>query len=69
MTPRETEILSITRSETGDVEVWQDGRTTGPLTMGEVIQQALLMKTPEEWEEWAENLNSRRKTDTENNQP
>lgn len=56
-----TEILRITRSEDGDVEVWQDGKTTRALNIGEIIGQviALLgpltfrgyaMRTPADWE-------------------
>lgn len=54
--------IEIIRSPENDLQVWVDGKTTGPLCLGEMIEQvfALLhpvacrayrMATPEEWKQ------------------
>jgi hypothetical protein len=37
------EILSITRDENGALEVWQDGKTTGSLCFGEMLEQVVAL--------------------------
>lgn len=62
MTEHPHTILTITRSPDGEIEVWQDGKTTRGLCLGEMIEQVLalvtcgqplrrqyLMDTPEGW--------------------
>lgn len=55
--------IEITKDDkTGELEVWQDGKTTGPLVFGEMLEQVIrllsplpgpsagyAMKTPQEW--------------------